>query len=153
MAGSKTRRFFLVGFKRSRLLAWVVLTTLLANLALPVMAHGAASWASRVGEEMLAICTAQGMRLVPLAVLATEAINPEGPHKRSPSGPAPGSGPGHCDACLSGVGSLATTGPDPVSADAWMCASRAPQVAILGLVATLRSSGLRPPSRGPPSVA
>ncbi|MFK7963569.1 MAG: DUF2946 family protein [Burkholderiaceae bacterium] len=147
MAGNGLRRVLPTGIEPSRLCAWVVLVALLANLASPIAAQAAASWASRGGPELIAICTAQGIRLIPLA-----SINPEvatfNAHEPSSNGPVPGSGFGHCDACLGGVNSLASAA--PIGAVDWMMAWRSPQVPLFGLEAALPISVLKPPSRGPP---
>ena len=148
MASSKLRRIFSTGIEASRLCACVVLLTLFANLALPIAAQAAASWASRAGVELIAICTAQGIRLVPLTSIAPKLDTHSDAHDALLEGPTPGSGFGHCDACLGGVNSMASA--SRIGAVEWMMAWRTPQVPVFGLEAAPPIIVLKPPSRGPP---
>lgn len=137
--------------------ACFLLLTLLGNLAMPLAAQGAASWASAHGLELIPICTAQGVRLVPLTELMPElADSANGPagldgHSSDPARPSQGGSFGHCDACLGGVNSLAA----PADRTGLACAGlwRSPQVPALAREVIPYPVTHSAEARGPPVIA
>lgn len=124
--------------KRSRsqfACAWLLVFLLFGNLAMPLAAQGAASWISGNGVdavELIPICTAQGIRLVPLSELvpdeakAASGVDKFANHSTDPARPTQGSAFGHCDACLGGLNSLHAPGEG--ASLAWVGTWASPQV-------------------------
>jgi len=124
---------------------------------MPLAAQGAASWVSGDGIELIPICTAQGVRLVPLSELMPEladsssSVDNAASHSSDPSRPSHGSALGHCDACLGGVNSLATPlGSAGLAGDGlW----RSPQVPALPSKVIPYPVTHSAEARGPPVIA
>jgi len=116
---------------------------------MPLAAQAAASWVSghgANGAELIPICTAQGIRLVPLSALADEPFEQ---HLPDTGKSRPGAGFGHCDACLGGMHSAHAAGHG--AGLAGVADWRAPQVAgvFSDLIRHPLSYGWQ--ARGPPT--